>query len=285
MPARVPLLTLIVHVPGAEDRRIEIFDWRTVIGRSSKNDVQIVAKQISKIHAAIEIEDNVPYIRDLGSRNGVDVNGHPVIRSQALQAGDMISLGEANLTVDPHSLVFQPTEAQEVLKSLLTEEAALRRRTRSEYRELVERRELTVNESMETTRQAAVLIGRWIGTATGAAPVLRRLRIAEEFGPRDTARIEPFVLELENGYRVWIRPFGDVDVTDIAAFPVANDVWFDEPEDFQSRPRAAQILMRTMHYLPPLLKVVGASDHGAAPDGLSVFSEAFGSQPLVLSPV
>ncbi len=281
MPPRVPLLTLIIDAQG-EHRRIEIFDWRTVIGRSSKNDVQIVAKQVSKIHASVEIDDGIPYVRDLGSRNGVQVNGVDIGRSRQLGPGDVISIGEAQLLVDGNSILFQPAAAQTALQNLLDQEAKIRRRRRTENRKAASREGGTVNESIETTRQAAVLIGEPLGFSSGARAVVRLLRIADDFGPRTIARIEPFLLQTELGHRVWIRPLRDVELANIDAFPEAQDFWVDEPEDFHRA--SGQILQRRHLYLPAPLKVVSVTETLPTPDGKPVFSEASAAQPIVLSP-
>jgi hypothetical protein len=278
-------MTLVVHVAEGDDRRIPVTDWRTVIGRGSNNDIKIVSKQVSKIHAAIEVSDGHAYIRDLGSRNGVEVNGYAIRRSHQLEPGDRITLGDATMTVDPNSLVFRPVESQAALQKLLEEEAEMRAREQAEesQRRRQSRSGFTVNEAVQNTRQAAVLIGRPVASASGDVPVLRKLRVTDDLGPRDVARIEAFVLELDRGERVWIHPRGDVGVNDLDQFPSAPNVWIDEPEDFVDV-RQSAVLQRTTYYLPNRLKVVGAVDGGRARDGLRVFTDASTVEPLVFAP-
>jgi hypothetical protein len=285
MPSNIPLMTIVVHVPEGEDRRIPITEWRTAIGRSSKNDIKIVSKQVSKVHAAIEISDGEAFVRDLGSRNGVEVNGYPIGRSRRLEPGDVITLGDATMTVDPNSQIFRPADSKAVLQLLLAEEAEIRAREQVEGNDERRRSQTgrTVNEGAQNPRRSVVLVGRPVATGSGDVPVLRTLRITDNFGPRDAARIEAFVLETERGERVWIHPRGDVHVASLDRFALAPNVWIDEPEDF-SDARQAAVLQRTTYYLPTRLKVAGAAENGIAGDGLTVFTEASGVEPMVFGP-
>jgi len=64
-----------------------------VIGRSSSNDVCIPDKSISRKHGEIFFDDGVFHIRDLGSRNGIKVDGKRVLaEGLALQNGAKIQL-------------------------------------------------------------------------------------------------------------------------------------------------------------------------------------------------
>lgn len=65
----------------------------TVIGRSSSNDVCIPDKSISRKHGEIFFDDGVFHIRDLGSRNGIKVDGKRVLADGlTLQNGAKIQL-------------------------------------------------------------------------------------------------------------------------------------------------------------------------------------------------
>lgn len=282
MAGKIPLMLLIIHVPGGEDRLIEIKEWRTVIGRSSKTDIKIVSKQISKIHAAIEIDDSVPYIRDLGSRNGVELNGRVVVQPERLRAGDSLLVGDARITIDPSSLLFRPREAQIALQTLLEEEAALRALEEAEESERAHG--LTVNESFVATRQSPHLVGRPLGNAAGDPPVLRLLRIAADRGPYDIARIEAFVLELSDGQLVWVKPNTNIEVAHIDVFPQVLDVWVDEPEDFGGPGAHAMIIARSTYHLPRRIEVVGSVEAGRTPDGRRIFSESDPAARIVIAP-
>ncbi len=62
------------------------------IGRANDNAVRLVSTRVSRHHARIESQGGAPWILDLGSANGIEVNGESVDRCM-LRAGDEVSLG------------------------------------------------------------------------------------------------------------------------------------------------------------------------------------------------
>jgi hypothetical protein len=67
------------------------------IGRSRENDIVLDDRNVSRRHAELRIEpDGTWWVRDLGSTNGVRVNGRPVGGGgEQVRAGDTIELGTA----------------------------------------------------------------------------------------------------------------------------------------------------------------------------------------------
>jgi general secretion pathway protein A len=81
---------------------VEIAAWpltpgRISIGRAADNEVQLEARYISRHHCLVETVGDVSTIEDLGSVNGISVNGKPV-KHHILQHEDRIALGEHALT-------------------------------------------------------------------------------------------------------------------------------------------------------------------------------------------
>jgi hypothetical protein len=70
---------------------------RLAIGRSADNELQLEASFVSRHHCQVVTVGNVSTIEDLGSVNGVSVNGKSVKR-HILQHKDQITLGEHVLT-------------------------------------------------------------------------------------------------------------------------------------------------------------------------------------------
>ncbi len=64
----------------------------TIIGRSSKVDIQIDEESISRNHAVIENDGEAIVIRDLKSTNGTYVNDRP-IDERSLRDGDQVKIG------------------------------------------------------------------------------------------------------------------------------------------------------------------------------------------------
>jgi hypothetical protein len=89
----------LVAVPGraifeAEGTRFTISPTGAVIGRSSSCDVVLANPDVSRQHAQIAFDDVEGWIvEDLGSTNGVIVNGGRVAGSLRLSNGDQIKLG------------------------------------------------------------------------------------------------------------------------------------------------------------------------------------------------
>ena len=54
---------------------------RTILGRAVDCDIQILARGVSRQHAAIIVNDEgEPYLMDLASKNGTLVDGLPILR-------------------------------------------------------------------------------------------------------------------------------------------------------------------------------------------------------------
>jgi two-component system response regulator AtoC len=70
-----------------------------LIGRGAEADLQLSAPGASRRHAIITMAEGEVRIRDLGSRNGTQVNGQRVEGEQLLFAGDTITIGTAAIIV------------------------------------------------------------------------------------------------------------------------------------------------------------------------------------------
>lgn len=68
-----------------------------VIGRSPDADIVIAANEVSRHHAQISPDREGWTLADLGSTNGVRLNGRPVGVPTRLQDGDVIGLGSVEL--------------------------------------------------------------------------------------------------------------------------------------------------------------------------------------------
>lgn len=69
------------------------------LGRSKDCDVTIDDASVSRRHAEIRREDDALWIVDLGSTNGIEVNGRRVERAR-LGTGDRVLLGQTELRVE-----------------------------------------------------------------------------------------------------------------------------------------------------------------------------------------
>ncbi|MBW8742151.1 MAG: FhaA domain-containing protein [Gaiellaceae bacterium] len=82
--------------------RHEVTDRKVVIGRSRDCDIQLADANVSRRHAELRQEGASYWIVDLGSTNGIEVNGKRVKRAK-LRTGDTITLGSTAITFDRES--------------------------------------------------------------------------------------------------------------------------------------------------------------------------------------
>jgi pSer/pThr/pTyr-binding forkhead associated (FHA) protein len=70
------------------------------VGRHDDCLIRIRSSQVSRRHCEIVPEGDALIVRDLGSSNGTYVNGKRVLGKQALQPGDVLTIGGVTLRVD-----------------------------------------------------------------------------------------------------------------------------------------------------------------------------------------
>jgi hypothetical protein len=88
-----PELTASLTINGAAH---ELRKPSVVIGRSKECDIRVSDPNVSRRHAEIRQEGSMYWIIDLGSTNGLSVNGRQLKRSK-LEEGDRITLGSTEL--------------------------------------------------------------------------------------------------------------------------------------------------------------------------------------------
>lgn len=256
------MLRVIIHLPNGTNQTFEFTSWRTVIGRSRSCDLTLVSSQVSKSHAAIEVVEGVISIRDLGSRNGINVNGIPINRQKELKADDLILLGDVELTIDPQSQIFENTPSRPLI-DLIFEEKFI-----SEHSQ--------VSPIISTSD---TLIGQPHQSVTGGPPILRVLRITEDYIPRTVFRISPFTFKLSLDELCWIRPTLDLQEVAVENLQNVTHFTFDEREDNVSNPGTA-ILLRSYYRLPNMLEILNFRETSQSSDGLRVFSERSTFEPF-----
>jgi len=84
---------VIVRGQGAEGVEYVLESERILLGRGPGVDLEFADTAMSRQHAAIEFLGDGFSIRDLGSTNGVLVNGSPASAAH-LKHGDRLQLGE-----------------------------------------------------------------------------------------------------------------------------------------------------------------------------------------------
>ncbi|MGI8622354.1 MAG: FhaA domain-containing protein [Solirubrobacteraceae bacterium] len=83
-----------------EGRAVILGTTGAVLGRSRDCEVVVVDENVSRRHAEVRPSGGAWTVRDLGSTNGVRVNGHRVDGAQSLKPGDRIELGRSTVTFE-----------------------------------------------------------------------------------------------------------------------------------------------------------------------------------------
>jgi pSer/pThr/pTyr-binding forkhead associated (FHA) protein len=87
--------------------RYEVEEGETVVGRETDVDLVLPNNSVSRKHAKLIRDGDELRVQDLGSRNGVQVNGERV-ESAILTAGDVLAIGRFQLTrVSPSESLFE----------------------------------------------------------------------------------------------------------------------------------------------------------------------------------
>jgi len=116
-----PPVAVLSEIGAGEERRSIILESdRQRLGRADDCDVVLTDKSVSKLHAEFAFEHGGWWVRDLGSSNGVLVNGAPVDEIE-LQAGDRLQLGRLEFEFgivggsieerEPVTMIFDPATA------------------------------------------------------------------------------------------------------------------------------------------------------------------------------
>lgn len=73
---------------------------RTILGRSGEADIQILSKEVSRVHACLFEDDyGQMVLMDMSSRNGIYVGETRIAGQHVLHPGDSFRIGESELVL------------------------------------------------------------------------------------------------------------------------------------------------------------------------------------------
>ncbi len=98
VPEHIRGLRLVFLAPAGVPPPVMLDKMPVVMGRSEAADVALPFSSISREHAKVFLEDDKLMIEDMGSSNGVQINGEKVKKGQ-LGPGDMVQLGVVEFRV------------------------------------------------------------------------------------------------------------------------------------------------------------------------------------------
>jgi DNA-binding winged helix-turn-helix (wHTH) protein len=93
-PAAVPAVA-VEHLLLCGSHDIPLARPEIVFGRGVEADVQILAPEVSRRHARLELAAGRAVLSDLGSKNGTQVNDRTIDGPRVLVTGDVLAVGPA----------------------------------------------------------------------------------------------------------------------------------------------------------------------------------------------
>lgn len=111
----------LVVLAGSSVGKMFPLDGKLVaIGRDDAADIQILDAGVSRQHARVAArEGGIPYIEDLGSRNGTLVNGEAITEIRQLRAGDKLQIGANTVLRVSHSDEIETQFARKMYNAAL----------------------------------------------------------------------------------------------------------------------------------------------------------------------
>lgn len=89
----MPEAWLTIRLPQGGQEKYLIKKATVSIGRQRYNDIVVEDKRVSRDHAKIMFQNGLFVIYDMGSTNGINVNGVPRMRQHTLKSGDHFTIG------------------------------------------------------------------------------------------------------------------------------------------------------------------------------------------------
>lgn len=97
-----PLAGEVFHLPAGV----------STVGRAASNDLKLSDPGISRRHAAFDVDAAAVVVTDLGSTNGIRIEGALVDGPTALRSGQRLLLGQSWVTIDHHGVPVVPVDGR-----------------------------------------------------------------------------------------------------------------------------------------------------------------------------
>jgi len=125
---------LIIYAPNGDVREVAIADIPTVIGRDESADIRVDDKKVSRRHASFKVTNGKLWVEDLGSVNGVKLNGKRIEKRSVVGPGDVVKVGGYEVRVrtaeaSENSVPAQPAVEETPASGIELSDSAVRRET------------------------------------------------------------------------------------------------------------------------------------------------------------
>jgi pSer/pThr/pTyr-binding forkhead associated (FHA) protein/tetratricopeptide (TPR) repeat protein len=92
---------VIVRAPNGDVREFPVGEGASVIGRDDSCDIRVDDRKVSRRHAAFRLIDGQPWAEDLGSVNGIRLNGKKINQRAMMLDGDVVQVGGYEVRLKP----------------------------------------------------------------------------------------------------------------------------------------------------------------------------------------
>jgi pSer/pThr/pTyr-binding forkhead associated (FHA) protein/tetratricopeptide (TPR) repeat protein len=92
---------VVIEAPNGDVREVSVGRLSIVVGRDESADIRVNDKKVSRRHIAFRLEDGQVMVEDLGSVNGIKLNGRRVDGTEKLNQGDIVSFGGYQVSLRP----------------------------------------------------------------------------------------------------------------------------------------------------------------------------------------
>jgi adenylate cyclase len=115
----MPSLVYAELVPVGGGDAIPLMNTPMTVGRRRSNNICLDYANVSGSHCEFSCDDGIWFVRDLGSQNGVKVNGEKILTRKALKPSDKVTIAKSHL----YSIEYKLTaEAKAKLDELAGQE-------------------------------------------------------------------------------------------------------------------------------------------------------------------
>ncbi len=89
-----PVFAELVPLGGGD--AIPLATERMTVGRRRSNDICLDFPNVSGSHCEFTCEEHLWYVRDLGSQNGVKINGEKIASRKVIKPGDTVVIAKSH---------------------------------------------------------------------------------------------------------------------------------------------------------------------------------------------
>lgn len=106
------MLKLIIHDDEGHKTVVPFVREEITIGRQEGNTIRLTERNVSRRHARLLRTQGQVTVEDLGSYNGIRVNGEKIAGQTAVHAGDLIQIGDYDLSIESAPVSEAPPPPQ-----------------------------------------------------------------------------------------------------------------------------------------------------------------------------